>query len=334
MLISTIFTGGTIGSHMDKSGYISTDSMAKYRLIEMYKASLQHTNSTSIDSACADVEFLTSEPYTILSENLDATHINKLVKCVNEILTNKDTPVQGIIITHGSDTIQYTASILSYVFGCNTVPIILVCSAYILDDPRQNGLQNFAAAVDFIKNERGNGVFIAYKNPNDSVLFHYGTRMQNPGIMSASIDSVLNANYPSEEGCTAHLPISAFDFELNEFASSILRIKVYPGMIYPTCLSKVQAVLLETYHSGTICINDDLKRFAKLAKENEVPIYLVGLNTSEAEYATVAEYEALGIIAIPAYSAISQYCKLWIATSHDLDIKNIMQVSYAKDWMI
>ena len=62
------------------------------------------------------------------------------------------TKVDGIILTHGSDTIQYTAALLSYVLKPE-IPVMIVCSNYVLEDEKANGFDNFCAAVDFIKNK-------------------------------------------------------------------------------------------------------------------------------------------------------------------------------------
>lgn len=56
--------------------------------------------------------------------------------------------VEGIILTHGSDTIQYTASFLSCIEEFTHIPVMVVCSNYVLTDNRANGLRNFSAAVD------------------------------------------------------------------------------------------------------------------------------------------------------------------------------------------
>ena len=52
----------------------------------------------------------------------------------------------GIIITHGTDTLQYTSAMLGYMFDDVSIPIVLVSSNYVLEDKRANGLINLSKA--------------------------------------------------------------------------------------------------------------------------------------------------------------------------------------------
>ena len=135
MKILVIFTGGTIGSTCE-NGIISPDKEKKYRLLEAYFAN------------GGKAEFDTAQPYTVLSENLNGEHLSLLYKSVKEAISQNI--YDGIIVTHGTDTLQYTSAFLSYMLGlCNT-PVVLVSSNYPIDNPKANGVDNFTAAVDFI----------------------------------------------------------------------------------------------------------------------------------------------------------------------------------------
>lgn len=139
MNIAVIFTGGTIGSSIQQN-YVSTDSQMPYRLLEMYNESQAKDNPDF-------PHFITVEPYTTLSEYMNGLHLNLLIASVREQLAQE---IDGIIITHGTDTLPFTAAALGMCFAYARIPILLVSSNYILDDPRANGLTNFTAAVDYI----------------------------------------------------------------------------------------------------------------------------------------------------------------------------------------
>ena len=139
MNIAVIFTGGTIGSSIQQN-YVSTDSQMPYRLLEMYNESQAKDNPDF-------PHFITVEPYTTLSEYMNGLHLNLLIASVREQLAQE---IDGIIITHGTDTLPFTAATLGMCFAYAKIPILLVSSNYILDDPRANGLTNFVAAVDYI----------------------------------------------------------------------------------------------------------------------------------------------------------------------------------------
>ena len=143
MNITVIFTGGTIGSSAQQN-VVSTDAKMPYRLLAMYE-SQQNKKGTSIP------HFLTESPFTTLSEYMDGSHLNLLIACIQKLLTGSCADgIDGIIITHGTDTLPFTAAALGMCFAYARIPILLVSSNYILDDPRANGLTNFTAAVDYI----------------------------------------------------------------------------------------------------------------------------------------------------------------------------------------
>lgn len=336
MKICTIFTGGTIGSRLNISGRISPDETSPYRLLEMFKEKYQE-----------NITFITKEPYCILSENLNAGRLRLLIDCVNTTLM--DQTLNGIIITHGTDTLQYSAAILDYIFGNARIPIVLVSSDFILDDKRANGLTNFYHAIRFIEEANARGVFVSYKNTHDIPYIHRGTRLSSPYQLSADLNSVKNsyyARFEEKNGTTVlvknpeyyispdNMPcfgISPEKIRLHEDASMILRILPYVGMPYPNPSAHTRAVLHESYHSGTICISRALEAFCQETAKRNIPVFLTGLSSSEAAYETVASYQKLNIIPLRESASIAQYCKLWLALSNDIPPAQLMLQSVAQD---
>lgn len=332
MNIYTIFTGGTIGSSIDNKGFISNDSGMQKKLIANY-----------IQNYGNKINFIVREPYSILSENLAAKNLNTLIDTVNTSLG--DNP-DGIIVTHGTDTLQYTAAILGFVFSDVEIPIILVSSNYVLDDERANGFTNFRYAVDFIKGGYGGGVFVSYTNTKDLPYIHRGTRLQSPVQLSDNLTSVKNSWYGRFiDNLFQYNPIyKSYDnkeirfregrnIRLIDNTSSILRITPYPGMKYPALSDGIKAVLHESYHSGTICVECGLREFAADAAKRHIPVFLTGLDMTESEYETVGIYKKYGIIPLSESSVISQYCKLWLAISCKMNIYDVMMNSWGDDFI-
>ena len=117
MKIDVILTGGTIGSSYGEK-FISPDCSAKYLLINNYKAKYGD-----------DVEFSVKSPYTILSENLSGEYLNLLISVVKKSL---DSDADGIIVAHGTDTLQYSACATAYCVGSNTKPVLFISKFSIL----------------------------------------------------------------------------------------------------------------------------------------------------------------------------------------------------------
>lgn len=305
MKILVVFTGGTIGSCYN-GNVISTDSSTRYKLIEMYK------------QRGGKAEFDTISPYTLLSENLSGEHFSLLYNAIKENI-NKN--YDGIIVTHGTDTLQYTSAMLSYMFGLCSTPIVLVSANYPLENEKSNGLDNFTSAVKFIESGKGKGVFAAYKNSGEPAKIHRGSRLQHHLAYDDNIYSIKNEYYgeitdtgfvennsyseKSDELVIEKMPISTA-------SSPVLKITPYVGMIYPDINKSTKAILLESYHSGTInTASTELEKFCNKAKELEIPVFLTG---SEAGffYESKELYQKLKINILPPVSPVSAYIKLWL----------------------
>ncbi|MGN0634108.1 MAG: asparaginase domain-containing protein [Oscillospiraceae bacterium] len=301
MKIKVIFTGGTIGSRSDGE-YIGLGG-APYVLIERWRKT-----HGGVDFECA-------EPYSILSEELTAENLAALARCVREQTDGAD----AVIITHGTDTLVYTAAYLGFMFYDTKIPIVLVSSGYPLDDERANGHENFAAAVEFAKTAVG-GVFAVWTADGEARV-HLGVRMLIQQPYSDMIESVggagfaLGSKISGGSGCFCGREIIT-----PTGLRKIMRLDCCPEMYYPAISCDISAVLLKSYHSGTMCADSRLEAFVISAKEKGVPVFLIGANGRESDYETVKKYRSLGIIPLAASSPDAVYIKLGLAATYGLDL--------------
>ena len=323
MKILVLFTGGTIGS-LKKSGYTAPHTAANYMLLENYKG---------------DADFETVELLSILSENLTATEIEKIITAVAD---NQDKGYDGIILTHGTDTLQYTAAALAFSLPNPKLPIVLVSANYPLEYEKSNGNANFEAAVQFIKAKCQKGVFVSYKNKNsEKTDIHYGTRLythlENTDELY-SIDSNPFAFY--EKGAVTINP----DFKKGERLGEnthyklsqnpqILVINSLPGEQFKYDLKGVKAVLIRPYHSGTLNTkNENLAELCKKANEANIPVYTIGLKF-EAAYESAKKFKEQKIEVLPNCTFASAYVKLWLANSNGLCIENFMKSKISSEYL-
>lgn len=331
MNILTIFTGGTIGSKVTKD-WISPNAETNHILLNKYKELTGDTTTI----------FTAETPYTILSENLSATELNLLSKCIAQNLSKN---YDGIVVTHGTDTLQYTASALEYQFADAKIPIILVSSDYPLGDVRANGMYNLIGAVDFIKSKMGQGVFVSYKNTDKSAVnIHIPTRLFSHSESNANVYSIgdcpyafcnienhqvkLNDNYKSVQ--------KSQGTGLVEFCSSpdILMINSYPQDNFHYNLDTCKAVIIKPYHSGTLNTNSvNFANFCNKAKEKNIPVFLVNI-ASGITYESAKLYDNLGLIVLPFCSSISIYMKCWIAISQGKNLKDFILTPLSQEFHI
>lgn len=315
MKILVVFTGGTIGSVVT-NGWIAPSVDMKYLLLSKFR-----------EKSNTEIDFDILEPYTILSENLSAENLNVLIKSIRENINGYD----GIIVTHGTDTLQYSSAALSFAFGHDCVPIVLVSSNYPLEDERSNGLPNFIAAVEFIKSKLGRGVYVSYKNKDENTKIHLASRIVSHVESFDEIYSIdnqpfafydekitLNAAYKSTQ---CGKPVA--DAKFNEY-SQILSVVAMPGDSYDYDLSKYKAVILRPYHSGTLnTLSNAFVDFCKRAKESDVPVFVVNVHGGTT-YESSKEYEKLGLAVLPMCSFVSIYVKTWLAISLNQSIKEFI----------
>ena len=314
MKIGVIFTGGTIGSCKGEGGIAPTDAAPR----SLLSAYAKRTGD--------DYDFPTAEPYTILSENLTLAHVVALANCVRE----KSAEWDGIIITHGTDTLQYTGAALGYMLGLSSKPVVLVSANYPLEDERSNGLDNFCAAVSFLRTVRGvSGVFTSYRNREANTRIYRSTRLLAHNTLDdlvfslhgtvATVDAEGNVTLSSKYTEHDDAQPSMEGVSLSAAEGRILSLAAYPGMRYPD-LDGIAAVLMETYHSGTVATaSPALRAFAKKAKDSGVPIFLMGVPAGGTAYASGKLFDELGLLTAPPISPIAAYLKVCLALADSRD---------------
>lgn len=322
MKILVIFTGGTIGSKA-KNGWISTDNSTSYSLINSY-----NNNKNII--------FDSISPYTVLSENLSSKELNILQK---EISSHLNSGYNGIIVTHGTDTLQYSACAAEYAFSSCKIPIVFVSAAYPLDNEKTNGNINFEAAVEFICSTNEGGVFVSYKNENEAFTsVHIPTKILQHQETSSDIYSINNSIYATYDG---NIKLNSVTISQNKGVGvseykenpGILVIESHPGDGYMYSLNNVKAVILKPYHSATLNTSSkSFQEFCLLAKNKNIPIFAVNINQGIC-YESTSLFNDLGIISLPYCTFISAYMKLWLALSLKKDVVEFMKTNLTNEYL-
>ena len=163
--ILLISTGGTIASKVDyRTGAVTPALSAS----ELNEAVPELAKIANIDS-----EVLFSE----YSENLQPAHWLKIAEKLDSI-SNSD--YAGIIIAHGTDTMHYTSSFLSFALSGFPVPIALVGSQRSSDRPSSDAALNLIAATKFLTESNVKGIFVVMHNnaSDETVVCHKGTRVR------------------------------------------------------------------------------------------------------------------------------------------------------------
>lgn len=167
--ILVVLTGGTIGSFGDADGLCrDVDTKGAKRLL------FQRFRNSG--SEFADCELEDEVVLDTLSEHMTMGHMTKLVAYFRE----KDlSPYKGILITHGTDTLAYTAAFFSYLFWDVGCPVFFISSACPLTEPGANGAVNFQAAVECIHHGIKNGCYVPYRNMDGKMYLHSARELRS-----------------------------------------------------------------------------------------------------------------------------------------------------------
>lgn len=319
MKILFVFTGGTIGSTLKRDNVIATDSRKSYKIIKAYSKKYP-----------IDFEYDIAEPYTELSENNTGEHIRMLAECVKSKLS---LDYDGIVVTHGTDTLQYSAAALGYMLGADSVPVCLVSANRPIEHEKSNALDNLHGAVSFIKAKAGRGAFVVYKNDNSTtVRVHRATRLTGTKSFSDDVSSIFGIIYghfddnfefvKNDEYSEKADAIASLEVErLSENSDGIAMIYPYPGMIYPELTDGIKYIILNTYHSGTLNTKAQSTRaFLEKAKQKGITVYVTGVAEGP-EYESSSAFAELGLIPLKNIAPISAYVKLWILSGDNASEK-------------
>jgi L-asparaginase len=124
--------------------------------------------------------------------------------------------------------------------------------------------------------------------------------------------SLLNLFFKGVYGIFRLFAVTYLKILIHYKLPATLKITPYVGMAYPQLNKNIKAVLMESYHSGTVnTASKDLEKFCNTAKQFNIPVFLTGSETGFF-YESKELYSKLGIQVLPTVTPISAYIKLWI----------------------
>lgn len=325
MRIKVIFTGGTIGSQSSKNIIdVHSSNRIRYELIEGYKE-LYGDNSVNFDI---------SSPVYVLSENMTINHWNIIL---DEFRNTDFSKHDGVIITHGTDTLGFSASMLSMMLSGIDIPVVLVSSNYILSDEKANGQSNFNNAVSFIKPASLPGVFAIYRDNAGVSRVYLGSRLKQCENLtdmfrsSGAVDfgtmqnDIFVANiHPSNP--TRQMLIdnaktrSPLLYKIQKLLPCVIMVFPYTGLDYRsvTPTNQTRAVLHILYHASTACDGEEYNSVAVFCKkmiDKGIDFYATPFKSSGSEYSSAVALRKSGALPLFDISAESTYAKLIVAYS-------------------
>ena len=170
--ILLIATGGTIASGRTEEGL-----SPKIRAGELLQYVEEHRTFCSVDVI---------QPFSLDSTNVYARHWLELASLVEAHYEKYD----GFVVSHGTDTMAFTAAALSYLVQGSRKPIVITGSQKPIDLPVTDARTNLLDSLRFASDPRAHGVNIVF---GGNVIA--GTRAKKE--RSKSYDAFSSINFPN-----------------------------------------------------------------------------------------------------------------------------------------
>lgn len=254
-----LHTGGTVGMRAGKAGHLQPAAFER----ELRK-SMPHLEQLG------DIQ-------TELFSNLDSSDIGPphwvlLARTIAERLPRFD----GVVVTHGTDTMAYTASALSFMLQGLKKPVVLTGAqrplGEVRSDARLNLIDAFTAAA-----EGPPEVMVCF----DSKLFR-GNRCTK--VKVAEYDAFESPNFPALGTLGVHVALgkglaARGAFKLRDaLEPRVFLLKLFPGIDPAVCLGilpHVRGLVVEAFGAGNFPLDPSGRSLLPLfeaAREREVPV--------------------------------------------------------------
>ena len=245
--ILLIYTGGTIGMIKD----YQTGVLRAFEFENIYQRipELSH-----IDCIIDSISF----EKAIDSSDMNPKHwIN-----IAEVIENHYDKYDGFVVLHGSDTMSYSASALSFMLEGLSKPVIFTGSQLPIGDLRTDAKENLITSIQ-LATLKENGVSVIQEV---GLYFEYKLYRGNrtTKINAEHFQAFTSMNYPTLAESGVHLKVMKENLlpkKINatlkvwkEFEQNVAIIKIFPGITESILNSffeiPLKAVILETYGSG------------------------------------------------------------------------------------
>ena len=296
--ILLVYTGGTIGMRRDSSGTLVPFD---FTALDDEFPSVRRLN--------IDIEVLTMPP--IDSSNVKPKRWVELA----EIIRDNYETFDGFVVLHGTDTMSYTASAMSFMLENLSKPVIFTGSQIPMGILRTDGRENLITALEIASSRRPDGL----PSVPEVALYFQNRLFRGNRTMKQSAEELSafsSYNYPplAEVGVNILYNYNVIarpkaDPEplriATDLSEGVMVVKLFPGIgenILKAILSVdgLKGVVLETFGSGNAPTNESFISILREAIERGITIVnvtqCIGGSVSMSLYETGVGLQSIGVI--------------------------------------
>lgn len=296
--ILLIYTGGTIGMVKD----FETGALKAFDFNELLSRIPElHLLDCQIETISFEVP--------IDSSNMNISNWQKMAKIIEENYSKFD----GFVVLHGSDTMSYSASALSFMLEDLAKPVIFTGSQLPIGDLRTDAKENLITAIQVASLQENKKPVIQEVCLYFEYKLYRGNRTTK--ISAEHFNAFTSPNFPELAESGVHLKVN-YDVILKQKANKKLKVhtdfddnvailKIFPGInqkVLNTFFSipNLKGIVLETYGSGNAPTEDWFLQSLEKAIHNNIHVINVtqcsGGSVSMGSYETSTQLKNIGVI--------------------------------------
>ena len=301
-----IYTGGTIGMEKD----YETNSLRAF--------DFNHIFNKIPEMNLLECEVSVHQ----FSEPLDSSDVGpEEWKGIAQLIEENYNLFDGFLILHGTDTMAYTASALSFMLKNLRKPVILTGSQLPIGDLRTDAKENLLTSLYYASLYQNDEAVVQ----EVALYFEYKLLRGNRCLKysAENFDAFISPNYPILGESGVHLKVEeamlyrtpyqedfSVDLHLND---SILLWRIFPGINLESLpqIPKIKVLILQVFGSGTIFSNKKTEEVLQKIRNNGTEIVVISQCVS-------------GGISIGKYNNSNIFKKIGAISGHDITAESAL----------